>query len=85
MNQPKRKIRVGYVLSNKMNKTVVVKIERLTRDPMYGKILRVSKKFKVHDEENKCKVGNKVKIIECRPLSKEKRWRVLEIIKGEEK
>jgi small subunit ribosomal protein S17 len=75
-----RKIRIGKVVNNKMDKTVVVAVERTTRHPLYGKIIRSTKKFKVHDSENECRIGDKVKIMETRPLSKEKRWRLVEII-----
>jgi small subunit ribosomal protein S17 len=75
-----RKIRTGTVISDKMDKTVVVKVERFVKHPVYKKIIRRSSKFKVHDEKNECSVGDKIKIIETRPLSKEKRWRLLEIV-----
>lgn len=76
----KRKIRTGTVISDKMDKTVVVKVERVVKHPVYKKIIKRSNKFKVHDEKNECSVGDKIKIIETRPLSKEKRWRLLEIV-----
>jgi small subunit ribosomal protein S17 len=76
-----RKIYTGEVISDKMDKTVVVAVERLTQHPVYKKTIRKIKKFKAHDEENKCKVGDKVSIIESRPLSKDKRWKVLSIVK----
>jgi small subunit ribosomal protein S17 len=76
----RRKERVGIVVSDKMDKTIVVKVVRLTRHPLYGKTLTKSKKFKVDDRENKAKIGNKVKIVETRPLSKQKRWRLKEIL-----
>lgn len=69
------------MVSDKMQKTVVVKVERSTRHPLYKKIIRRYKKFKAHDENNSAKTGDMVKIIETRPLSKEKRWRLLEILK----
>lgn len=75
-----RKIRTGTVISDKMDKTVVVKVERFVKHPVYKKIIKRSNKFKVHDEKNECSVGDKIKIIETRPLSKEKRWRLLEIV-----
>jgi len=82
--ESKRKIRVGRVVSNKMDKTVVVAIETPKRHPLYKKTIRRVVKFKAHDENNKCGVGDIVRIAETRPLSKEKRWRVVEIItKGE--
>lgn len=76
-----RKVRFGKVVSDKMEKTIVVAVENLTRHPLYGKIIRRTKKYKAHDEENACRVGDEVKIMETRPLSKEKRWRVVEIVK----
>lgn len=75
-----RKTRVGIVTSNKMQKTITVLVERKVKHPLYGKFLRKSKKFTAHDEINDCKVGDKVKIMETRPLSKNKRWRLVEII-----
>ncbi|MCK9225292.1 MAG: 30S ribosomal protein S17 [Candidatus Muirbacterium halophilum] len=75
-----RKTRVGIVVSNKMDKTVVVSIESIFRHPLYKKVIRNSKKYKAHDENNECSVGDKVKMMECRPLSKQKRWRVVQII-----
>jgi len=75
-----RKVRIGTVVSDKMDKTVVVAVESLVRHPLLGKIYRRTRKFKAHDEENQCRVGDKVKIMETRPLSKEKRWRVVEIL-----
>jgi small subunit ribosomal protein S17 len=75
-----RKTRVGDVISDKMDKTIVVTVERTTRHPLYGKIIRKTKKYKAHDAGNECKVGDKVKIMETRPLSKDKRWRLVEIL-----
>jgi small subunit ribosomal protein S17 len=80
----RRKRLTGHVLSDKMDKTVVVRVERLSRHPRYGKVLRVRKKYKAHDEQNDCHVGDLVRIVESRPLSREKRWRVEEIIKRAE-
>ena len=80
----KRKTRTGTVISDKMDKTVVVLVESLRRHPLYKKVVRHTSKFKAHDEANACKVGDVVKIIETRPLSKEKRWRVAEIISRKE-
>ena len=76
----KKKEKVGIVVSNKMQKTIVVQIHRKTRHPLYGKVVNKAKKFKVHDEKNQAQIGDKVRIVETRPLSKEKRWRLLEII-----
>jgi len=75
-----RKVRTGKVVSDKMNKTVVVAVESLVSHPMYKRTIRRTKRFKAHDEENSCRIGDKVRIMETRPLSKEKRWRVIEIL-----
>ncbi len=75
-----RKTRVGVVSSDKMDKTVVVSIKDKVRHPLYGKIINRTVKYKAHDEENSCGVGDKVLIMETRPMSKDKRWRVVEII-----
>ncbi len=77
----KRKVREGTVVSDKMNKTVVVAVESLVRHSIYGRTMRRTKRFKAHDEENQCRSGDVVRIEETRPLSKEKRWRVIEIIR----
>jgi small subunit ribosomal protein S17 len=74
------KSRIGVVTSNKMTKTVVVVVERRMKHGQYGKYLTVKKKYKAHDETNACNIGDKVRISETRPMSKEKRWRVSEII-----
>ncbi|MEW6045720.1 MAG: 30S ribosomal protein S17 [Bacillota bacterium] len=76
----RRKVREGVVVSNKMNKTVVVEVERLVRHPLLGKVLRRTSRFKAHDELNECREGDRVLIMETRPLSKEKRWRVVQIV-----
>ncbi|MEW6725587.1 30S ribosomal protein S17 [Desulforudis sp. 1088] len=76
-----RKTRTGTVVSNKMDKSVVVAVETLVRHPLYGRIVRRTKKFMAHDEKNECQIGDKVKIAETRPLSARKRWRVVEILK----
>ncbi|MCL6559144.1 MAG: 30S ribosomal protein S17 [Firmicutes bacterium] len=81
MERGLRKVRVGRVVSDKMDKTVVIAVETLVRHSLYQKAVRRTKKVKAHDEENACRIGDKVKIMETRPLSKEKRWRVVEIIK----
>ncbi len=75
-----RKTRVGKVVSNKMDKTAVVAIEDNIMHPKYGKVVKRTVKFKVHDENNECNIGDKVSIMETRPLSKDKRWRLVEII-----
>ncbi len=80
-----KKVYTGRVISDKMDKTVVVVVERLTQHPLYKKTIKKIAKFKAHDEENKCKVGDKVSIIESRPLSRDKSWRVLEIVEKESK
>lgn len=79
-NRGNRKVRLGTVVSDKMNKTIVVKVETVKQHPLYKKTIKTSKKYKVHDENNEAKVGDVVKIMETRPLSKEKRWRLVEII-----
>ncbi|MDT3699503.1 MAG: 30S ribosomal protein S17 [Thermincola sp.] len=79
-----RKLEIGKVVSDKMDKTVVVAIERLVRHPLYGKIIKKTKQFKAHDEQNQCRVGDKVRVMETRPLSKDKRWRVVEILEREQ-
>jgi small subunit ribosomal protein S17 len=78
-----KKIYTCEVVSNKMDKTVVVAVTRLTRHPVYKKTIKKITKFKAHDEDNRCKIGDRVSIIESRPLSRDKRWRVLNIIKRE--
>lgn len=75
-----RKVRVGRVVSDKMDKTVVVEVERLTEHPLYGRRIKRTKRYKAHDERNECRVGDLVRIMETRPLSKTKRWRVVEIL-----
>jgi small subunit ribosomal protein S17 len=75
-----RKVREGIVVSNKMQKTVVVMVQRRTQHALYGKVVIRSNKFKAHDEEQTCDIGDKVEIMETRPLSKEKRWRVTRIL-----
>jgi small subunit ribosomal protein S17 len=76
-----KKVYTGNVISDKMDKTVVVAVTRLTQHPIYKKTIKKIAKFKAHDEENKCKVGDKVSIIESRPLSRDKRWKVLDIVR----
>lgn len=80
MERNSRKVRVGKVVSDKMDKTIVVAVERKTPHPLFGKIIRQTKKYKVHDLNNECSVGDRVRIMETRPISKEKRWRLVEII-----
>ena len=76
----KRKTKIGLVVSDKMDKTIVVAVERSKRHPRYQKVMKTTTKFYAHDEKNECKVGDKVKIMETRPLSKLKRWRLVEIL-----
>ncbi|MEJ5252400.1 MAG: 30S ribosomal protein S17 [Armatimonadota bacterium] len=76
----RRKVRVGVVVSDRMDKTVVVAVERIMRHPLYGKTVKRTKKFHAHDENNECQVGDVVEIMETRPLSKTKRWRVSRVI-----
>ena len=75
-----RKTRVGVVVSDKMDKTIVVAIRNRVKHPLYGKIMNRTSKIKAHDEENQCGIGDTVKIMETRPLSKDKHWRLVEII-----
>ena len=84
MDKPRRKVRECKVVSDKMNKTVVVAVESLVQHPIYGRRLRRTKRYKAHDEENRCREGDFVRIIETRPLSKEKRWRVVEVVRRAE-
>ncbi|MBU0629715.1 MAG: 30S ribosomal protein S17 [Candidatus Margulisbacteria bacterium] len=77
MERGNPKVRQGVVVSDKMQKTVVVKVERVFRHPKYHKIIRTAKNFKAHDEQNQCKAGDLVEIMETRPISKDKRWRVV--------
>ena len=80
MERNLRKTRVGKVVSNKMDKTIVVAVEDNVKHPLYGKIVKRTYKLKAHDENNECKVGDTVKVMETRPLSKDKRWRLVEIM-----
>jgi len=75
-----RKERVGLVTSNKMDKSIVVAVEKKQKHPMYGKFIKLTKKFHAHDEKNDCNIGDTVRIMETRPLSKTKNWRLVEII-----
>ncbi|MBO4839070.1 MAG: 30S ribosomal protein S17 [Lachnospiraceae bacterium] len=80
MERNLRKTRVGKVISDKMDKTIVVAIEDHVRHPLYGKIVKRTYKLKAHDEQNQCGIGDTVKVMETRPLSKDKRWRLVEIV-----
>ena len=75
-----RKVMIGTVTSNKMDKTIVVSVQTSVKHPIYGKVVKKTYKLKAHDEENKCQIGDKVKVMETRPLSKDKRWRVVEVV-----
>lgn len=75
-----RKRLIGQVVSNKMDKTVVVVVRRTRQHPLYGKVIRVNKRYKAHDEENACRLGDEVRIVESRPYSKDKHWRVEAIL-----
>lgn len=80
MERNTRKTKIGKVISNKMDKTIVVAIEESVKHPLYGKVVKRTYKLKAHDEENICGMGDKVKVMETRPLSKDKRWRLVEIV-----
>ena len=80
MARDQRKILVGRVTSDKMDKTIVVQVERLKRHALYGKVIRFHNKYKAHDENNEAKIGDTVKIIESKPVSKEKRWALVEVM-----
>ena len=80
LTRSRRKVREGIVISDKMDKTVVVQVRHLVRHPLYKRVIKRTSKFKAHDELNACRVGDKVRIMETRPLSKEKCWRVMEIV-----
>lgn len=75
-----RKTRIGVVSSNKMDKTITVNVERKIKHPLYGKFLKKTTKFHAHDEKNECSIGDTVKIMETRPMSKTKRWRLVEVV-----
>ena len=75
-----RKTRIGVVSSNRMDKTITVKIERKVKHPLYGKFLKKTTSFHAHDEKNECSIGDTVKIMESRPMSKTKRWRLVEVV-----
>ena len=80
MERGNRKIRVGVVVSDKMENTAVIAVERLVKHPVYKKFIKRTSKFKAHDAQNECQIGDLVKIMETRPLSKTKRWRVIEVL-----
>ena len=81
MSESNRKIKVGKVVSDKMDKTVVVAVERKTQHPLYKRVIKRTSRFKAHDEENECKTGDKVRIVETTPISKEKTWLIDEILR----
>ncbi|MBR3434645.1 MAG: 30S ribosomal protein S17 [Bacteroidales bacterium] len=80
MERNLRKERIGVVVSNKMDKSIVIKVERKVKHPLYGKFVKKSTKFMAHDEKNECNIGDVVRIMETRPLSKNKCWRLVEIV-----
>ena len=80
MERNLRKVRIGKVVSNKMDKTIVVAVENHVKHPLYGKIVKRTYKLKAHDEHNECQIGDTVKVTETRPLSKDKRWRLVEVV-----
>ncbi|MBR6400244.1 MAG: 30S ribosomal protein S17 [Firmicutes bacterium] len=80
MERNLRKTRIGKVVSNKMDKTIVVAVENNVRHPLYNKIVKTTYKLKAHDENNECQIGDRVKVMETRPLSKDKRWRLVSIV-----
>lgn len=80
MERGRRKVRIGRVVSNKMDKTIVVAVEYFVRHELYNKPVKRTKKFKAHDENNECRIGDRVKIMETRPLSKDKRFRLVEVV-----
>ena len=80
MERGRRKVRIGRVVSNKMDKTIVVAVEDFVRHELYNKPVKRTKKFKAHDENNECRIGDRVKIMETRPLSKDKRFRLFEVV-----
>ena len=80
MERNLRKVRIGKVVSNKMDKTIVVAVENHVKHPLYGKIVKRTYKLKAHDEQNECQIGDTVKVAETRPLSKDKGWRLVEVV-----
>ena len=80
MERNLRKVRIGKVVSNKMDKTIVVAVENHVKHTLYGKIVKRTYKLKAHDEQNECQIGDTVKVAETRPLSKDKRWRLVEVV-----
>ena len=80
MERNLRKVRTGTVVSNKMDKTIVVAVENHVKHPLYGKIVKRTYKLKAHDEKNECNIGDTVRVVETRPLSKDKRWRLVQVI-----
>lgn len=76
-----KKVRIGEVISDKMDKTIIVKSTRITKHPKYKRLVKRASRFKAHDEKNQAKIGDRVRIIETRPLSKDKRWMLLEVLK----
>jgi small subunit ribosomal protein S17 len=85
LERGRRKVRMGVVVSNKMDKSIVVRVDRTMKHPLYKKVMRRSKKYMAHDPENTCKIGDTVRIMECRPMSARKRWRLVEVVKRSER
>ena len=79
--QRRRKVLLGTVISDKMEKTAVVNVDRTVQNPIYKKTVKKSKRYKIHDEENVCEIGDQVRLIECKPISKDKCWRLLEVVR----
>jgi small subunit ribosomal protein S17 len=79
--QRRRKVLLGTVISDKMEKTAVVNVDRTVQHPLYKKTVKKSKRYKIHDEENVCTIGDQVRLIECKPISKDKCWRLLEVVR----
>ena len=80
MERGRRKVRSGRIISDKMDKTVIVAVESLVKHPLYGRIIRKTTKFKAHDETNECGLGDRVEMMETRPISKDKRWRIVRVV-----
>ena len=81
MAEHRRRVLLGEVVSDRMNKSITVKVERRVRHPIYERVVKRSKKYHAHDERNECQIGDQVRIVETRPLSKTKRWRLLEVVR----
>jgi len=79
-SRSRKRVLQGIVVSTKMEKSAVVNVERIIQHPLYKRTMKRSKKYKVHDEQNECKVGDRIRVIECKPISKQKTWRLLEVV-----